>query len=243
MNKLAVSPTDSLRERLLTPVLVVVTLIVAVVSSLGAPLIPSISDDLHVSLSTAQWSLTATLLVGAVSAPIMGRLGDGRRPAGDADRRARTRDARRRARRARAEPHPAGRRPGMQGIGLGLIPLTMAAARDHLPRERVPPTIALLSVCAAAGVGAGYPISGLIADGLGLPAAFWFGAAVSGSPSSARSSSFRRAAIARQATLDVPGALLLTAGLVALLLAIAEGNVWGWGSPPSSACSSRRRSS
>ena len=51
----------------------------AIISSLGAPLIPSISDDLHVSLSTAQWSLTATLLVGAVSAPIMGRLGDGPR--------------------------------------------------------------------------------------------------------------------------------------------------------------------
>lgn len=39
----------------------------------------------------------------------------------------------------------------------------MAAARDHLPRERVPRAIALLSVCAAAGIGAGYPISGLIA--------------------------------------------------------------------------------
>jgi MFS family permease len=118
----------------------------------------------------------------------------------------------------------------LQGIGLGLIPLTMAAARDHLPRARVPATIALLSVCAAAGVGVGYPISGLIADALGLAAAFWFGAAVSGVallcviavvPSSAG-----RPAVA----LDLVGALLLTGGLVALLLAIAEGDAWGWGS-------------
>jgi len=35
--------------------------------------------------------------------------------------------------------------------------------------------IALLSVSAAAGVGAGYPISGLIADALGLSGAFWSG--------------------------------------------------------------------
>ena len=67
----------------------------------------------------------------------------------------------------------------LQGLGLGLLPLTMAAARDHLPRERVPATIALLSVCAAAGVGVGYPVSGLIAGGLGLSAAYWFGALVS----------------------------------------------------------------
>jgi predicted MFS family arabinose efflux permease len=212
-------------------VLTFTTMVSAVISSLGAPLIPSISRDMHVSLSTAQWSLTATLLVGAVSAPIMGRLGDGRR------------------RRetligglavvtlggviAALAPSLAllvlGR--ALQGVGLGLIPLTMAAARDHLPRERVPATIALLSVCAAAGVGAGYPISGLIADGLGLSAAFWFGAAVSGLalvcvvlvvPSSAHRP---------PATLDIPGALLLTGGLVSLLLAIAEGDVWGWGSP------------
>jgi len=61
----------------LVAVLIFTTAVVAVISSLGAPLIPSISDDLHVSLSAAQWALTVTLLVGAVSAPIMGRLGDG----------------------------------------------------------------------------------------------------------------------------------------------------------------------
>ncbi len=69
--------TDSRRQAALTPVLTFTTMVVAIISSLGAPLLPSISDDLHVPLSTAQWALTATLLVGAVSAPIMGRLGDG----------------------------------------------------------------------------------------------------------------------------------------------------------------------
>lgn len=218
------------RQAALPPVLVYTTMVAAVISSLGAPLIPSISKDLHVSLSTAQWSLTVALLAGAVSAPIMGRLGDGPRrretligglvavTLGGAI--------------AALAPSMAllvvGR--ALQGIGLGLVPLTMAAARDHLPPARVPAMIALLSVCAAAGVGAGYPISGLIADGLGLSAAFWFGALVSGValvgviavvPSSSESDAAR---------LDVLGALLLTAGLVPLLLAIAEGNSWGWSS-------------
>jgi MFS family permease len=223
-----VSPAT--RQAALAPVLIFTTMVTAIISSLGAPLIPSISDDLHVSLSAAQWSLTATLLAGAVSAPIMGRLGDGQR------------------RRetliggltavtlggviAALAPDLAllvtGR--ALQGIGLGLIPLTMAAARDHLPRERVASTIALLSVCAAAGVGAGYPASGLIADGLGLSAAFWFGAAVSGTALVCVIAVVPSSAGRAPVTLDFRGALLLTVGLIALLLAIAEGTVWGWSS-------------
>ena len=124
---------ESLRERLLTPVLVVVTLIVAVVSSLGAPLIPLIASDFHVSLSDAQWSLTVALLSGAVSAPILGRLGDGphRRPMlicglGVVTLGGAIAALSRVARRSGARSRDAGRRAG-------LVPLAMAAARDQLP--------------------------------------------------------------------------------------------------------------
>jgi hypothetical protein len=48
----------------------------------------------------------------------------------------------------------------------------MATARDELPEDRVAPMISVLSVSAAAGSGAGYPISGLIADAWGLSGAF-----------------------------------------------------------------------
>ncbi len=46
---------NSLRGRLLVPVLAFVGLLLALISSLGAPLIPSIAGDYGVSLSTAQW--------------------------------------------------------------------------------------------------------------------------------------------------------------------------------------------
>ena len=88
----------------------------------------------------------------------------------------------------------------------------------------------MLSVCAAAGVGAGYPISGLIADGLGLSAAFWFGALTSGLAMLAVVAVVPRSSVESADRLDVPGALMLTVGLGALLLAIAEANTWGWGS-------------
>jgi predicted MFS family arabinose efflux permease len=223
--------TQAGRQAALTPVLVFTTMVAAVISSLGAPLIPSISDDLHVSLSTAQWSLTVALLAGAVSAPIMGRLGDGprRRETLIGGLAAVTLGGVIAALAPSLAVLVAGR--ALQGIGLGLVPLTMAAARDHLPGERVPPTIALLSVCAAAGVGAGYPISGLIADGLGLSAAFWFGALVSGVALLCVFAVVPSSADHDAAALDVLGGLLLTAGLIPLLLAIAQGNSWGWDSP------------
>jgi MFS family permease len=67
--------------RAMPAVLVFVVMVTGIISSLGAPLIPSISRDLDVSLSAVQWSLTATLLIGVISSPVMGRLGDGPRRA------------------------------------------------------------------------------------------------------------------------------------------------------------------
>jgi MFS family permease len=223
--------THDRRSATLTSVLVFTTMVAAIISSLGAPLIPTISDRLHVPLSSAQWSLTVTLLVGAVSAPIMGRLGDGprRRETLIGGLVAVTLGGVVAALATSLAVLVVGR--ALQGIGLGLVPLTMAAARDHLPRERVSATIAVLSVCAAAGVGAGYPISGLIADGLGLSAAYWFGGGVSALALVCVISVLPSSSDRPGAPLDLPGSALLTTGLVALLLAIAQGNAWGWGSP------------
>jgi MFS family permease len=222
--------SEATRVRAMPGVLLFIVMVTGIISSLGAPLIPSISEDLHVSLSSAQWSLTATLLIGVVSSPVMGRLGDG--------------------------PHRretllgglavviagcvlaalAGSLPllvlgrAMQGVGLGLVPLGMATARDEMPAAKVPATIGLLSVAGAAGVGAGYPISGLLA-GIDLSAAFWFGAVVAVT-AFVLSWFFVSSTAGRAAEkLDVTGATLLAIGLSALLIAIAEGSGWGWGAP------------
>jgi MFS family permease len=217
-------------DRTLTIVLVAVTSIIAVISSLGAPLIPSVARTMHVSLDEAQWSLTVTLLMSCVASPIMGRLSDG--------------------------PHRrqtilagltivlvgsvvaglahslavliVGRT--MQGVGMGLAPVAMAAARDHLSPQRSPGVIAILSVSTAAAVGAGYPISGLIDKELGLHAAFFFGALLSAAAliAAALVIPSSRASVHRR--LDYVGAVVVTIALAALVLAISEGEPWGWGS-------------
>src|SRR3954452_24219470 len=68
----------NLRQRAFLPVLFFVGAVVAIVSSMGAPLIPALAEQLDISISAAQWALTATLVVAAVTSPVVSRLGDGR---------------------------------------------------------------------------------------------------------------------------------------------------------------------
>lgn len=218
------------RERTLVPVLVFLSAVVAVISSLGAPMIPTIAAVDHVSLSEAQWSLTITMLVGAVATPVLGRLGDG--------------PARRTVTLSAVAVVVAGSvlaalplgfgwlvaGRALQGVGLGLTPLAIATARDSLPAAASRSTVALLSITTVAGVGLGYPITGLIAESFGIHAGFWFGAAISAlallmgalvlPPTTAR----------ERRPLDALGAGLLGMSLVGLLLVLSEGESWGWAS-------------
>jgi MFS family permease len=215
------------------PVLLYLGMLVAVVSSLGAPLVPAIAEANHVSITSAQWSLTVTLLVGAVATPVIGRLGDGPR------------------RRTvvltilavvllgsvlAALPLGlgwlvAGR--ALQGLGLGLTPLTIATARTVLHGERSRSAVAALSVTVAAGVGLGYPLTGFIAELGGVHAAFWFGAVASAGALAAAAVVYPSSVGVPPRRLDVAGALLLGLGLATGLLALGEGENWGWTSPAS----------
>lgn len=218
-------------RRGLVPVLIFIGTVVAVISSLGAPLIPSIADADGITLPDAQWALTITLLVGAVATPVVGRLGDGPR------------------RRAvmlavlgivvvgsTLATLPlgfgwlvAGR--GLQGVGLALTPLAIATARSTMVGPRQRGTIAALSVTVAAGVGLGYPISGLIAELAGVHAAFAFGGIVAALALAAGAVVLPPSPDVPAQRLDVLGALLLGLGLACGLLALSEGSRVGWTSP------------
>jgi MFS family permease len=214
--------------RALVAVLIFVGTVVAVISSLGAPLVPAIAAASQASLPDAQWALTITLLVGAVATPVVGRLGDGprRRPVVLVVLALVTAGGVLAALPFGLEWLIVGR--GLQGVGLGLTPLAIATARDALAGERSRSTVAALSVIVAAGVGFGYPTAGLIAEFGGVPAAFWTGAAISFLAFVAAAAVVPPSPDAPARRLDVLGAVLLGAGLAGLLLCLGEGEVWGW---------------
>ncbi|MFD0065026.1 hypothetical protein ACFRAI_36880 [Streptomyces sp. NPDC056637] len=130
-------PVARSEARLLVPALMFIVLVVAAVASLGTPLITSVATSFHVSLGSAQWTLTVALLSGAVATPVLATLAAV--VAGSA---------------LTVLPLPfawllAGR--AAQGVGLGLTALMMGVARDHLPEERSAAVIALISVVSSSG--------------------------------------------------------------------------------------------
>ena len=217
---------ESTEARLLVPSLMFIALVVAAVGSLGAPLITSVATTFHVSLDSAQWTLTITLLSGAVAAPVLGRLGSGphRRAtilatlavvvAGSA---------------LTVLPLPfawllVGR--AAQGVGLGLTALMMGVARDHLPEARSAPAIALVSVASTIGIGVGDPLAGLLTDLGGVRAAYGLGLFVTAVAFLAALRSMPAAPGGRAARVDVTGALLLAGGLFLVLFLASETSLW-----------------
>ncbi|MDL9949034.1 MFS transporter [Gordonia sp. ABSL11-1] len=218
--------THEATPKLLVPSLVFIALVVAVVGSLGAPLITSVATSLHVSLVSAQWTLTITLLAGAIATPVLGRLGAGPH------------------RRATILatlavvvtgsvltvlplPFPwllAGR--AAQGVGLGLTALMMGVARDHLPKVKSASTIALVSVASTIGIGVGYPLAGLLTEVGGLRAAYGLGVAVTATALFAAYRSIPASPQRRSSHVDIPGAVLLAAALFLVLFLASETSLW-----------------
>ena len=221
-------PPRSWRAAALVPTLISVAALVAIMNSLGAPLIPTIASHDHVSLSTGQWLLTAALLTGALATPVMGRLADGPKQrqvifvalsvvlvgcvvAAVSDR---------------FIVVVAGR--ALQGVGLGLLPVTMAMARSHLPMAKAGRAIATLSITTAVGAGLGYPLTGIVAEAFGVHAAFWFaGLLVAGALAIAIVVLPPSPPVAAR-RFDLIGAGALSLVVIGISVALSEGGEWGW---------------
>jgi MFS family permease len=114
----------------------------------------------------------------------------------------------------------------MMGTGLGLTPLAMATARDALQGERSRVAVSMLSITTVAGIGLGYPLTGLIADLLSFRWAFAFGAAVAVLALVAAATVFPEGRHRTTAPLDVLGAVLLGLGVAGLLLDLTQLDRW-----------------
>ncbi|GAA1995468.1 MFS transporter [Catenulispora subtropica] len=214
------------RTESLTRTLLAIALVVAVAGSLGSPLITSVATTLHVSLAAAQWTLTVSLLVGAVATPVLGRLGTG----------------------ARRRPVVVGTLGvivfgsvltvlplsfpvlivgrAAQGCGLALLPLLMAAAREHLDAARSAATVAMISVASTVGVGIGYPLAGYLTDVGGIRAAYGAGLVGTTIALLAAARAFPDSRQAAAPPPDAAASVLLGGGLLVLLFVLGEAGLW-----------------
>jgi EmrB/QacA subfamily drug resistance transporter len=194
-------------------------------------IVPGLTDltrALNTSTANVSWVLSGYLVSAAIFTPIMGRLGDmfGKRRmlivsllffAGGSVLAALS---------GTIWLLVAAR--VVQGVSGGIFPLCFGIISDTFPGDRRPGALGLISAIAGIGAGGGLLMGGLLIDHASWQWIFWAGAIMAGG---AALGTLRVPASGRRTPgrIDVPGALLLAAGLAALLLALTKTATWGWG--------------
>ncbi|WP_328496662.1 MFS transporter [Streptomyces sp. NBC_00414] len=212
----------------IVPVLAFAGIVVAVMQTLLVPVIKDLPELLGTSPGNATWVMTSTLLAGAVSTPIMGRLGDlyGKRRMLIASLAVMVVGSLIAGFTSELLVMIVGR--ALQGFAMGAIPLGIGLMRDALPREKLGSAMALMSSSIGVGGGLALPVAALVAQHADWHALF-FGSAALGVASILLTLIFVPESPMRAVgTFDVLGALGLSAGLVLFLLPITKGSDWGW---------------
>lgn len=216
----------------ITAVLALSGTVVALMQTLVVPLLPDFPGILGVTADDASWLVTATLLSSAVATPIVSRSADmyGKRKmmviclaimvAGSI---------------VAAVGGSflwliVGR--ALQGFSSALIPVGISIMRDELPKEKMGSAVALMSATLGIGSALGLPLAGLLYESLGWESIFWVSAAAGSLLLTAVVLVVPESKVRTPGRFDFLGAVILSAALAALLLAISKGGSWGWGSEP-----------
>lgn len=236
VSSLAAAPAQRPQAPVRSAALIVTTLslcgiVVSLQQTLLLPLLPLLPDLVGASADTTSWLVTATLLTGAIATPTVTRLAD--------------MYGKRRMMVLTLAVSVLGSIVGafsedvvllivaraLQGVGMAVVPVGIAIMRDELPRERIPLGVALMSATLAIGAGVGLPVAGLISEHLDWHAIFWVTGAVGVVLLAAAVVVLPESPVRTRGSFDFRGAILLSAALTALMLAISKGSHWGWGSP------------
>ncbi|MDO9408310.1 MFS transporter [Patulibacter sp.] len=200
----------------------------ALLQSLVAPALPDIQTELDTSAASVAWVLTGYLLSASVATPIVGRLGDmfgkarvllvvlvilcvGTALAAVASSIAVLIAAR-----------------VIQGVGGGIFPLAFGIIRDEFPREKVAGAIGLMSALLGIGGGLGIVLAGVIVDNLSYHWLFWLPLLAVVPAAIATRLYVPESPVRTPGRINWAAALLMSLGLAAVLLAVSEGEGWGW---------------
>ena len=205
--------------------------VVSLMQTLALPLLPEFMRAFHASVATVSWVFTAALLAGAVATPLLSRFGDmyGKKKMMLVALALLAVGSLICAVANSLGVLIAGR--ALQGVSAVLIPLAIGVIRDTFPRERVTAAIGIVSATLGVGSAFGMLFTGIIAQHTtDYHFVFWVSAVLAAAglvlvavlaPGTGGRAAGRP---------DVPGAVLLMGWLVCLLLAITDGESWGWAS-------------
>lgn len=214
----------------ITAVLALSGTLVSLMQTLVVPLLPDFPEILGVTADDASWLVTATLLSSAVATPIVSRSADmyGKRKMMVVCLAIMVAGSVLAALGGSFLWLVLGRT--LQGFASALIPVGISIMRDELPKEKMGSAVALMSATLGIGGALGLPLAGVLYQNLGWAAIFWVSAAAGMLLLLAVVLIVPESKVRTPGTFDYAGAVVLSAALAALLLAISKGGSWGWGS-------------
>jgi EmrB/QacA subfamily drug resistance transporter len=200
----------------------------ALLQSLVTPVLAEIQTDLHTDQTTVTWVLTAYLLSASVFTPIMGRIADkvGKERMLVVALGALAIGSLIAALAGSIGPMIVAR--VIQGVGGGVLPISFGIIRDEFPEKKIPGAVGSIASLAAVGAGVGLVIAGPIVKLLDYHWLFWFPMIITALAAVAAQLFVPESPVRTPGKISVLPAVLLSAWLVALLLALSEGGTWGW---------------
>src|SRR3954447_25513650 len=227
-NAHSASPGTGSRHLTLTfAALTVGALAFCLLQSMVVPALPEIQRSLNTTASGVAWILTAYLVSASVATPILGRLGDmfgkhrmlvvifaamsvGSVIAGLATSIGVLIFAR-----------------VIQGTAGAVFPISFGIIRDEFPQRRVAGAIGILSAMIGIGSGLGIVIAGPVVDHLNYHWLFWIPLVLAAVATIATALFVPESPVRSEGSVNLPAAIALSGWLVALLVAISQGNNWG----------------
>jgi EmrB/QacA subfamily drug resistance transporter len=203
----------------------------ALQQTMVVPALPELQRELGASTTWVTWVVTGFLLSAAVLTPILGKLGDrygkerllvlslvvfligclGSAAAPDIWTLILFRV--------------------VSGAAGAVFPLSFGIIRDEFPPDRMKVGIGLLSAVFGVGGGLGLVLSGVIVDNASWRWLFVVGALGVAIAIVLVHRFVPESPVRSTSRIDVPGAALMSLVLVSFLLALSEGESWGWTSP------------
>lgn len=221
------------RPRVLIAGLGLIALTVAVLQTAVVPVLGVIADQLHASPVAVSWAVTGNLLAAAASTPLLGRFADlynkkrillivlavvlaGSLLAATTSTLPLLITAR-----------------VLQGVSFALYPICVAILREELAEGSVGGALAVLSGTLGFGGGMGLVVTGLLMNGSAdYHRVFWLTTAFTAVVMVVAATLIPSRPGRGEGTVDWLGAAGLAIGLSGVLLAITQGNTWGWAAPP-----------
>src|SRR4051794_1739929 len=222
--------TDRQHHNVTLAILAIGALAFALAQTTVIPALTSMQEAFGTTTSGITWMVSAYFLAASVATPVLGRLGDmfgkerflavslGAFAAGSVLC-------------ALSNGLPlmiVGR--VLQGVGGGVFPLSFGIVRDEFPKHKVPTGIALLGATAGIGGAIGLPLGGLLVDQASYHWIFWVSAAMGVIATITTIRFVPESPLRTPGRVDIAGALILAAGLSAVLIGVSRANDWGWAS-------------